>query len=629
MTVMVISGRCGQIPEAGALSKRYSVGTTYVPGRGEWVWGVAELRYWSGLVASLVCVTLAGQGVAITDSTAGDTRSPLGSALSGLHDHWQSHWAGLTLTLPDRPHVSRSFSPLRWITLSDGDQFLAEVTQWEEQRVGLRLSGGQPVSVDSAAIQSIAVPAGEREWLFEPFESIGTEDNDRVRVPTMTRDQLDFSHAAGGQSSLRLSDAPDPLVYSFPQAPVESRLQFWVRVEAHSRFRCRLNFAHGPWQLDVESAQARGISGMRARDGATCQDVTFRPGWHRVTLCLFEDHAFAAWDNLLLISTARSVGPLRGVEFHASTSVWIDNLQVSEFTPRVPGRSSSIAASDDGVTLQDGTQWFGRLRDMNARSMTIAGPGGERSVPWSRVNTVELQPREHPVVAPAIAGLWAEIQWQRPVDHRTGAAKFHAAITRVDNLGIEVRHPFLGDMALAWAEISQIRVEFYGQRTVLHAGSIHLGNSIRADFTRPLPDGIEWSVDFELDAQAAKSTAGIVLQLDAAELEPAHPETPPGSPYLKELRLGGLLTEVLVNQSSVGFLNRELAYRSTVGDPVTLRLRIPSQLLQVGRNTIQLRQHPLSADRQVYDNCEVSNLRLDHVSSDPPHVRTHQLRSSR
>ncbi|MBC8114774.1 MAG: hypothetical protein H7062_10380, partial [Candidatus Saccharimonas sp.] len=134
------------------------------------------------------------------------------------------------------------------------------------------------------------------------------------------------------------------------------------------------------------------------------------------------------------------------------------------------------------------------------------------------------------------------------------------------------------------------------------------GDSIRADFRRPLPDGTEWRSEFVL---AAKPYGDVWFSLNVADLEPSGLETPPGSPYLQELRAGRLLTEVIVNDQPAGDLNRRLRFRASSDQPERLRVPLPPDSLRAGANSVRLRQRPLTENGSDYDDCELSNLRLE------------------
>jgi hypothetical protein len=137
---------------------------------------------------------------------------------------------------------------------------------------------------------------------------------------------------------------------------------------------------------------------------------------------------------------------------------------------------------------------------------------------------------------------------------------------------------------------------FVGRSQVIDARCVHLGDSIRADFRRPRPDGTSWRGEFEwtFDTDDRDERRSISLTLDAADLEPSHPDTPPGSLFLKELRAGRLITEVVLNGQAVGELNRLIHFKASSDKPDRLRCLLPRESLRPGTNTLELRLRPLT-----------------------------------
>ena len=99
-----------------------------------------------------------------------------------------------------------------------------------------------------------------------------------------------------------------------------------------------------------------------------------------------------------------------------------------------------------------------------------------------------------------------------------------------DSKVVTAQHPLVGELTIPWSEIRRIDSRFLGHMSLLDARTFHLGNSIRPDFHRHLPDGTEFEVQFRLD-QIPRGRA--YMSLDVAELEASGPAAPPGSPFLK------------------------------------------------------------------------------------------------
>ena len=186
--------------------------------------------------------------------------------------------------------------------------------------------------------------------------------------------------------------------------------------------------------------------------------------------------------------------------------------------------------------------------------------------------------------------------------------RWTVTIREIDANRIRVQHSLIGDMTLPWRETLRIKPMFFGQTLLVDARRFHLGNSIRDDFHRQLPDATEVSGEIDLE-EVPKSSA--FFSLDVAELEAAGPKAPPASPFLTELRRGQLVTEVLVNDQSLGDLNSQVRFKASARHPDRVRLRIPSDLLKSGRNTFRVKQHALEKKIKEFDDCEVGNIRLE------------------
>ena len=166
----------------------------------------------------------------------------------------------------------------------------------------------------------------------------------------------------------------------------------------------------------------------------------------------------------------------------------------------------------------------------------------------------------------------------------------------------------MGEIKLRWSDVLRVDPLFFGQSFLIDARRFHLGNSIRTDFHRPLPDGTQFRGEFVLIEIPAGDPS---FSLDVAELEAAGPAAPRASPFLAELRAGQLVTEVFINDQSLGNLNQQLRFKPTVQHPERIRLKIPRALLKRGQNLFQLRQQPLKRGGREFDDGEVGNLRID------------------
>ena len=557
--------------------------------------------------------------------------------------------AGRSVDLLRRPRVSRTYGPLRQMGLVGGDRISAEILRWGDDSVGLRLTSGQSVAVPKAAVETLLVPPGETELLAERFEG---DDSLSGFIDEAARSNvtLDREYAASGDRSLKLSSESRPLTVACPNGLDAARVQLWFRAERSSQTTTggRITFTFG------ESSDANSLvlelDGLRlavvSRQGLTArwttQAVELRCGWHCLTAVLAPQRVLCLVDENLLAAGSGIEAPLRSIRFAsrggaapvtrtleasgslvdaplrsaARDGLWIDDLLISRLDENASPLAMRPPPADDAVATHSGEEFFGRVTRVVPQGITLDGIVGEATVPWSRITTVGFRSADRPLTGPTasgpaapLAGLVARIEFQPFVDRPLILAdRATATIVAIDRDGLLVSHPWLGEFPLSWRDIRRIEPLFVGQDLVLDARRVHLGDSIRADFRRPLPDGTEWRSEFVL---AAKPHCDVWLSLNVSELEPSGPDTPPGSPYLKELRAGRLLTEVIVNNQPVGDLNRHLRFRASSDRPERLRCPLQQDVLRAGANTIRLRQRPLTENGSDYDDCELSDLRLE------------------
>lgn len=544
--------------------------------------------------------------------------------------------ANLSLNFPRSPGLSCSSAPLRQIQLRGGDRITAEIVRWEDEEIELRLRGGQTVAISRSAIAEVSVPDGEIESLYAAFERELPVffDSDTLAIqPSINANWLDSVHAAGGKRSLNLARASQPVEITFASPIEASRVQFWFQIGQPigviasdasvaqnilpPGLRIELNFSgeepQSQWSVVVTANEATVSINGGTENRATRQTVPLSRGWHCLTAALFTDHALCAVDQSLLVSTVRSPGMLRSIRMSSGSPAWIDDMQISRLNS-VP-RPTVVRAStqDDCVARQDGDQWFGRARQVTATGVLLSSATESRSIPWQQIERIALRQADRPAPNRALpAGLWARLEFQPSIDRpRQAPDQIRGIVTHVNRDYFVVAHPSLGDFAIGWNQIARIDPLFFGRMIAVDARTVHLGDAIREDFRRPVPDGTEWSAEFEVPPRELGPETEIWLSLDAVDLEPSGVETPPGSPFLKELRAGNLLTKVEVNDEPAGDLNCWIRFRATPERPERLRCRIPTELLRSGPNTIRFRQTPLQESGARFDNCELSNFGIE------------------
>lgn len=532
------------------------------------------------------------------------------------------------VAMPARHDVARSSLPLKQITLLGGDRLTAEILRWDDTEVELRMQDLKFV-VPRTAIVDVQTPRGERDVFYESFDQSSAESAElpgAVKRPVIDGDWLETPDPNESRRGLNIGKAMQPVGYVFPQPIHGSRIQFWFRVGdsgvqspdsdgAKPDAALSIQF-DGAEKLIVQATKSEvsaSISGAADRS-ITRQTVALNSGWHCLTALLHQERTVVIVDQSLLWSANRSLGPLGEVRFSGQGSAWIDDLQVSQFEAVTNTRPARPSTEDDCLALHGGEELFGRISQVTAAGVRLTDSAGERLIGWSQVVGFGLRQTDQ-VATRALSpiGLSAVIELQASLDRPQQATdRLDVMVVHNDRDFVIVVHPWLGRFAILWDRIARIVPQFFGQSMTLDARRRHLGDAIRDDFQRQMPDGTEWSVKFQLPAQARLTDGQLWLVLDVVDLEPAGLQTPPGSPFLQELRAGQLLTKISINNQPAGDLNRWIQYRANPDRPERIRCLLPKEL-RVGENVIRLHQIPLKSSGSRFDNCELSNLRLEIV----------------
>ncbi|MDB5341962.1 MAG: hypothetical protein JWP89_339 [Schlesneria sp.] len=545
-----------------------------------------------------------------------------------------SDLASQKLALPARVEVARSSLPLKRITLLGGDRVTAEILRWQTAEVELRLLNGQKLIVPRDAIADVQTPPGEREVCYESFDQRSASVAaipENVNRPMIDAAWIEAPDSTDSRNGLNIGKALPPLAYEFPQPLPASRVQLWFRVssldaqasvsdsaKSGTSLSINFDFATAPAaQLSVQVAtkEASVSSTGVADESITRQSVALSNGWHCLTALLLADRSLFVIDESLLWSANRSLGPLGAVRFSGQGAAWINDLQVSRFDAATNERLARPSTQDDCLALTDGEEWFGRISQVTAAHVVLADSSSERIITWPHMAGFGLRQVDKPVTGPLLPiGLSAVIEWQPHLDRPQQLAdRITATIVHIDRQFVIVAHPWLGRFAIPWSQIARIEPQFFGQSLTLDARRRHLGDAIRDDFQRQMPDGTEWALKVQIPPQTKLADAQVWLSLEVVDLEPAGLQTPPASPFLRELRAGQLLTKISINNQPAGDLNRWIQYRATPDRPERIRCLLPKGQLRDGENIIRLHQIPLKTAGTRFDNCELSNLRLELV----------------
>jgi hypothetical protein len=524
--------------------------------------------------------------------------------------------------LVPRPRVSRSFRPLRRVTLWDGDRFDAELTAWEVDLATFRLQNGQSVRVAATAVAAIENPPAEIDLLDESFE-IGASIESSAELRALVDDKI----SADGARSLKFATGSPAYQCRFPEPLAMGRLEFAFRTGIGNSFAdC------GGWDLewgsdDTPQAAVRirigfdrrmsVIGGFKETDTSR-QSLAVSDGWHSFIAVVDQDRTRLIVDDAILASFPAPQVPLRSILFcpgtdRSANALWIDALQARRFMPASNKVPVLDKASIDGdrIVLATGDELFGRLKNIERSQVSIDTFGATQSLAWTQLSGLSWRQPKQPVqqsVRPE-RGIVSQIELQPYVDRPDQSTQqLHVTILKSESKSMIVQHSLLGELTIRWSDVRHVRSTFFGESILLDARRFHLGNAIRDDFHRDLPDGTDLTTAYQLH-EVPRGRA--FLSLDVAELEAAGPTAPPGSPFLSELRAGKLVTEVSVNEQPIGTLNSKIRFRTSCQNPDRIRLEVPGGVLKSGKNVLRLRQKPLKESGREYDDCEVGNFRLE------------------
>ncbi len=525
------------------------------------------------------------------------------------------------IDLPGRPRVTHSFRPLRQIFLLNGDRFVAECLDWGTQTASFRLLSGQVMNVPVYAISQLASLPGEVDSHFDSFES---EPLDQLKSELGR--VIDDNHFTSGRSSLRIDSISRGYRYSLHHPLDFARIEFSFKTQIQDSLS-----ACGEWQIEwndtlenrkplvvrVGPGQSISVSGMSRGAESASQNLKLSDGWHSFIALIEPERTRLIVDDALIatsVTTAVSIKAIRygPVDLGSQNALLIDDLQILKLRPTNDEERSYRPSIDrDIVTMETGDELFGRFVGLTGASVTLETVGRLRSIPWTRVTSIDWQQSSTAIkqAAGMKSGLVATVEMQPFVDRpECQPEKWTVTITRIDAKYLIAQHSLAGELRLNWSDVRRIVPLFAGQSYLVDARRFHLGNSIRTDFHRHLPDGTEIRGDFDLQTIPSGTP---YFSLEVAELEAAGPDAPPASPFLAQLLAGNLVTEVFVNDQIIGQLNKQIRFKADVATPDRIRLKVPRDLLKPGQNTFQLRQRPLEPNGHEFDDGEIGNVRFE------------------
>lgn len=512
---------------------------------------------------------------------------------------------------------------VRRIKLASGDSFMGEIVKWSPEAVEVRLAGQEQLGgIPAAAIAAIFQPQGTVNLLYEDFE------DEALQWPQAAAARRDDLHHLSGKFSLVVAGDAPPLDYDLPAPISAGQVSLSFRddspADADSRWDIEFRFETqlGERVLRVEVGAGREFFDVTAPLGPrfSRQPLRRRTGWHDLLI------RFDALDTMILLDKAvLAAGPsMKGVwksvrlvprTTTTRAQLRIDDVRITQFVAAEKERLP--VPMQDVLWMASGDEIYGTITGIDSTEVRMHGKFGDATVPWSELRGVLFRERE--AALPPVAGLLARITL-RPtsISRQTPPEWVIAAVTSSDSESVTLSHPALGEQTWPWSRVQKIEPLFTGQYRLLFPGVRHLGDEVRGQFRRPQPDGRQLTVAFPLDELPEK---GVAVSLSVAEMEPAGSRTPPGHPYLDDLKAGHLSTDLSINGHSLGTVNQRIHLRADVDKPDRIRVSVPRELLTVGENVLEFRQRPAkpsSTGVEDFDDCEISHIALEIEASAQP-----------
>jgi hypothetical protein len=524
------------------------------------------------------------------------------------------------IVFPAAPRRIATGGPPRRLIFWSGESLSGEIFSLCDRQLVFSLPDGHRGLIDSRGIEALWNPPGERNLVYEDFEQSPILWKSAAPMAV-----FDAAHGRAGGMSLLPTATRRTWEYALPTPLAAGRVEL-------SLFDCGGVVPSEPWLLefvfDAAETAPRIRIGLDAERKSyevetspqcplSVQLLARHAGWRQFTLLTDESRVVLLIDNQVLASGPAATGKLSVIrllrpaapvardEGTAMFQAWIDDIMIQ--IPSSHRRPRREQRTQDSVVLQNGDELFGKLRGMDAKTISLQGSFGDWQAPWSTADGVCFQ-RGSPAARP-ISGWIARLEFQSAPGTPVGEVDWLiGAIQAANEKALILDHPWLGMVTLDPAGIRRLEPWFLGSRWEIDAATSHLGDELREEFRDPVPIGPRLEREFTLDALPA-GTAWMSLLTD--NLEPAGPWTPAWSEFLGELRGGHLLTELYLNEQRIGDLNRHLDSRATASRPVRLRIPIPANVLKAGRNRVRLEQRPARDDPRDFDDCEISNWALE------------------
>ena len=522
---------------------------------------------------------------------------------------------------PGRVPLSPSKPLWRLKLWAEGQVLTGRISEFRGDALRLDLLGLGERVVSPGVLAGIHSPPTELTLVYHDFEGVAPGWSGEV-----TDFRFDRARHLSGSRSMRLEGGQATASYTLPRQIEAGRveLSFWDDGVVDPQRQ---------WLVEAEFATSRGLQrvrmilgwnretfGVEAPEGPSLavQQLSRRQGWRRLRISFNRLRLLVLIDDAVLTVGEGPRGPLRALRAVCRPA---PTRAKQPSDPKNPSQPRAAYLDDftvhrsvnsllhprrqweqDELLLDSGDQLFGAVRSVDDHRVRIAGPYGTVRVPWSDLRGVLF--RRRPIPASPIEGVVVRLRFQsRSESKPTDWDLLEGALESVTPEQLVLRHPYLGTLRVPRDLARELEVVFSGWRLEIDPVYHHLGErGENVDASLPLAEGNRLQATFHLE-DVPSQPAFVSVQVQGLE------GTGRGARYKQELEDGYLRTDLYLNDRLIDYLNRHVERRSRVAQ--RLRIPVPPGVLRQGENTLELRQQPVSYDKNDYDNFQLFGLALE------------------
>ncbi len=477
-----------------------------------------------------------------------------------------------------------------------------------------------PVNLPFTSLAQVSHAAGTHGVVYQDFEA----DSARWSNPARGVIPLNRVQFRSGSHSLKCSSEEPSMKYQLAEPLVKGWLEFSFFLDpdlkAPGSSSAVIQMTEGTMPPGVQT-RALQISLMGDETWYETQlpeigiwqrhKIPRRPGWHTVVMEIQPGLLRLTLDNYPLADcevTMLEWYTLSGLKVTTSGEaavVWIDDFAVTSSVRA--SRFDVIDRGRDQVDLASGDQLFGKLIGMSGRSITLQAGAQQTELKWPDLACLHFA--ASPSVARGVTGRIVQMELQ-PWNNTTpepASDTLSGALIAIDQQSCTLDHPLCGQLKIPWNQVWRIRPTYHGRQWSLEGRPFHLGDEVKSALETKTPDGT--LLDRTIDIEDIPDGAAYI-SLTAVDLEPAGAGTL-DHPWLKRLQAGEMTTELWLNARRISVLNSEVTGRGTASRPQRLRIKVPVDAIQLGKNRLEIRLKPSRGEPIEYDDWELKDWRFE------------------